>query len=46
MPPTIADLPGLIAALAAYALLWRHWSLPWVLIFSALLSALPALFLS
>ena len=42
-PATLRPIPALIAGLAAYALLLRHWALGWVLLLSAALSALATL---
>ncbi|MBA3909086.1 MAG: chromate transporter [Rhodobacter sp.] len=42
-PASLRLLPAAIAVFAAAALLWRHWSLIWVLGLSALASALAAL---
>ena len=42
-PATLRPIPALIAGLAAYALLLRHWALGWVLLLSAGLSALATL---
>jgi chromate transporter len=41
-PTTLRPVPALIAAFAAWALLWRHWSLLTVLAISALASAVSA----
>ena len=40
---SLRPVPALIAAGAAIALLWRHWPLLWVLMLSALASALASL---
>jgi chromate transporter len=42
-PATLRPVPALIAAFAAYTLLWRHWPLLAVLAISALVSAAATL---
>ena len=42
-PTTLRLIPALIAVLAGYFLLLRHWPLPWVLLLSAATSALATL---